>query len=241
MKSIKAVVRRMIDATIVPIARHISSRITPSYPAITTVLSELERRTASECADYVQANMQTSLNFSRKEDLWDHALTKVNARGLIVEFGVFSGYSINHIAKTFKDDVVYGFDSFEGLQEDWIGSEARKGTFDMGGRLPTVVANVQLVKGWFDKTIPLFLSEHGSPFCFMHIDCDTYEAAKIVFDLIGQRIQVGTVIVFDEYFGYRGWKIGEHKAWREFVSSMNFRYEYLGFSAQQVSVRITGK
>ena len=68
---------------------------------------------------------------------------------------------------------------------------------------------------------------------------DTYEAAKIVFDLIGQRIQDGTVIVFDEYFGYRGWKIGEYKAWQEFVSSTNTGYEYIGFSTQQVSVRIT--
>ena len=56
--------------------------------------------------------------------------------------------------------------------------------------------------------------------------------------LIGDHLKAGTVLVFDEYFGYRGWRIGEHKAWQEFVAERSVEYRYLAFSPQSVSVII---
>lgn len=92
------------------------------------------------------------------------------------------------------------------------------------------------MKGWFDKTIPGFLAANAGSFAFVHIDCDTYPAAKVALDLIGGRIAPGTVIVFDEYFGYRGWRQGEYKAWQEAVAAHGFSYEYIGFCHQQVAL-----
>jgi len=160
---------------------------------------------------------------------------------MAAEFGVWKGQSINHIAKRLSPDIVYGFDSFEGLREDWSGWSEPKGTFSLGGKLPKVRSNVRLVKGWFDQTLPSFLQANALPFAIVHLDSDTYEAAKTVLELISSRITEGTVIIFDEYFGYRGWRGGEFKAWQELVAATGFRYEYLAFSTQAVSVRVIKK
>ena len=235
----KNFLKKIMDSTVVPFCCYVSDRL-PDPPS-STVLSELERRTSIECADYAQAKMQNAVVFYTKTALWDHALTNVCVDGIFAEFGVFTGTSINYIAQKRKNAIVYGFDSFVGLKEDWTGHDFTKGAFDLGGKFPEVVSNVRLIKGWFDETIPEFLVQHSEPFAFIHCDCDTYEATKTVFDLLGDRITKGTIIVFDEYFGYRGWKIGEFKAWQDFVSSSDIEYEYLGFSTEEVSIRITNK
>jgi len=182
--------------------------------------------------------MPKALQFNKREDVWGYVWEKRKFAGLAAEFGVWNGYSINRIAQK-TNQLVYGFDSFAGLREDWSGGEFAKGKFDMGGKLPAVGENVRLVKGWFDETLPEFLAEHGEPFAFVHIDCDTYEAAKTILDLLESRILEGTVVVFDEYFGYRGWRLGEFKAWQEFVLRHEVRYEYLAYCATQVAVRVT--
>jgi len=53
---------------------------------------------------------------------------------------------------------------------------------------------------------------------------------------------VGTVIVFDEYFGYPGWREHEYRAWQEFVAASGVRFDYEGFTEgnEQVIVRLTG-
>jgi len=57
---------------------------------------------------------------------------------------------------------------------------------------------------------------------------------------LSQRLQAGTVIVFDEYFNYPNWQQHEFKAWREFVAERGVSYEYLAFARQQVALRIRG-
>jgi hypothetical protein len=233
IKFLKKAAKAVLDGTVIPAVHYVQSR-TPG----TTVLRELEARTAGECADYAQARMAAALNFEQKRDLWDHALGKAATGGLIAEFGVWKGRSINHIARRSRPAIVYGFDSFEGLREDWTGYSLAKGEFDLGGRMPAVEGNVRLLKGTFDETLPPFLSAYAQPFSFVHIDSDTYEAARTVLGRIGSRILAGTVIVFDEYFGYRGWRMGEFRAWQEFVLQGAVEYEYVAFSAQSVSVRV---
>jgi hypothetical protein len=230
-------IKKTLDRTLIPFLSYVRFRATAAAPPY-SVQQELALRTAAECADYVQSAMPKALQFDRRESLWDHAWTKLTGTGLIAEFGVWNGYSINRFAKKTKQ-MVYGFDSFTGLQEDWSGAKFAKGKFDLGGKLPKVQSNVELVKGWFEDTLPGFLANREDNFAFMHIDCDTYEATKTVLDLAGPRIKTGSILIFDEYFGYRGWKCGEFKAWQEFVSRNQIDYEYLAFSTSQVSVRVT--
>lgn len=234
----KQTIRLILDNSIVKVVAYVRSRL-PSKDSY-TVLDELARRTAADCAEYAQQNMSNSLSFENTENLWGHALSKRAVSGLLIEFGVWQGRSINYFARKVTD-TIYGFDSFEGLKEDWSGWGFAKGDFDLGGKLPKVENNVKLVKGWFDKTLPSFLVQHQQPVALLHIDSDTYDSAKVVLDLIGSRIIQGTVIIFDEYFGYRGWRMGEFKAWKEFVNKHGIEYEYLGFSVESVSLVITGR
>jgi hypothetical protein len=201
-----------------------------------SISSELRLRCAQECADYIHAHMERALEFENKEAFWKHALSKISVNGLMTEFGVWHGTSINFFAKSFPSSTIFGFDSFEGLQEDWAGSLGYpKGTFSLEGQLPTVESNVRLIKGWVEDTLPKFLEQNAGPSALIHVDTDTYEAAKTIFTCLDKRIVPGTVIIFDEYFGYRGWKIGEFKAWKEFVALNSVHYEYLGFHVEKVT------
>jgi hypothetical protein len=114
-----------------------------------------------------------------------------------------------------------------------------RGAFKLKGALPAVLANVKLIKGWFDQSLPAFLLDHPEPFSFVHIDCDTYEATSVILQLAGDRFRKGTVVVFDEYFGYRNWRMGEFKAWQEFTTTRSLNYEFLCFSDMAVSLIIT--
>lgn len=79
----------------------------------------LQLRALHDTADYVQANMAGTKSFPDKFALLDAALQTMSVEGLILEFGVWRGGTINHIAGKTKR-TVYGFDSFEGLPEDWF-------------------------------------------------------------------------------------------------------------------------
>jgi hypothetical protein len=72
----------------------------------------------------------------------------------------------------------------------------------------------------------------------MHLDCDLYSSTKTVFDLQGDRIVSGTVIQFDEYFNYPGWRTHEYKAFHEFIYDRGLQYTYLGYTLAGFSVAV---
>ena len=149
--------------------------------------------------------------------------------GLWLEFGVSGGASVNFIAKKIGR-TVYGFDSFEGLPEDWVKSRSNtqpKGSMSQNEQLPPSEANVQFVRGWFRDTLPRFLENHREPAAFVHIDSDLYSSAKCVLEKL--RFQNGSVIVFDEYYNYPLWRDGEHKAFQEFLAARAFRSKCIGY------------
>ena len=113
-----------------------------------------------------------------------------------------------------------------------------KGTFDLGGKMPPVEDNVTLHKGWFDKTLPAFLKTNSQAISLCHIDCDTYESALYVLQKIAKRLVPGSVLVFDEYYGYPNWENGEFRAWQEVCKKSKSKYDYLAFANMQVAVVI---
>jgi len=231
--------RRFVDGTVIRLLEYVR-RTLPSGRDIELVprlIPELLRRAVADSADYADTHMAAALGFSDQKDARTHAFGRRPAAGLILEFGVRAGRSINFFAGL-TDQPLYGFDSFEGLREDWKGTGHAAGHFGVGGRLPSVPAHVTLIKGWFDEVLPGFLAAHPGPISFVHIDSDTYEAAATILRLAADRVVPGTVVMFDEYFGYRGWRMGEFKAWQEFVTQHGLRYEYLCFSDDSVAVVI---
>lgn len=187
---------------------------------------------------YVKKHMSHLVSFSNKFDLLEFALSKVrDENGLYLEFGVFKGETINFVSSR-TSSVVHGFDSFEGLPEFWRDG-FDKGAFGLDG-LPKVNDNVRLYKGWFDESLPLFISQQAdSEVSFLHVDCDLYSSTKTIFEVLANRIVDGTVIVFDEYFNYDGWENGEIKAFREFLNSNNLTYDYLSYNRYNEQVAVT--
>ena len=145
---------------------------------------------------------------------------------LWLEFGVATGRSINYISK-FTDNKVYGFDSFEGLPENWY-SRFKKGHFSREGKLPKVRDNVELIKGWFDNTLPDFIKNKNKKVSFIHMDADLYSSTKCIFDNLKNYIDNDCIIVFDEIFHYSEFENGELKALYEFVTENDVDYEWIG-------------
>ena len=175
-------------------------------------------------------------SFSTKSEVLEYAASQCTIPGLHLEFGVFSGQSINMISKIFNSEIIFGFDSFEGLPENWRDGFP-SGMFRMD-RLPIVNKNVRLIKGWYNETIPKFIESNPGNIAFMHVDCDLYSSTKTIFDLLQDRICKGTIIVFDEYFNYPGWKNGEFKAFLEYVTENRIKYNYITYNNTNEQVAI---
>lgn len=165
------------------------------------------------------------------DDIWtyfDYVCSKVKHRdGLYLEFGVHRGFSINIISERIGNNIIYGFDGFEGMPEKWI-PRLEKGELSENGKLPKVNDNVRLVKGWFDETLPDFVSKHSGEKCsFIHIDSDLYSSAKCVFSVLKDNIGSGTIICFDEFVGHIGWREDEYKAFMEFIEETGYAFKYI--------------
>lgn len=199
----------------------------------------LQRRATAATAEYIERNLSVVPAFETARELLIAALQKSSLIGdrLALEFGVFQGNSINLIAEQLQS-TVHGFDSFEGLPEAWR-SHFDKGHFAVNG-LPKVRDNVELFKGWFNDTLPIFLREHTGDVGFLHVDCDLYSSTVTVLKFLAPRLKPGAVIVFDEYFNYPGWREGEFKAFQEFITCSGLDYEYLGYNClhQQAAVML---
>lgn len=203
---------------------------------------QLQKNALESTAKYVEENMIGAVSVSDLFALLKFALSQAKPDGMFLEFGVAGGNTINFIAKNVQK-TVHGFDSFEGLPEFWIdniGGRYEKGTFNMNGKLPSVRENVQLHVGWFDKTLPEFVASQNEYISFMHVDCDLYSSTKSIFDILGERVKPGTIIVFNEYFNYPGWQQHEFKAFQQFVADKNIKYDYIAYNklGWEVAVKI---
>ena len=189
---------------------------------------------------FIQQNMTNSIACLKQNELFNHALSKVEISGLNAEFGVKSGKSIKSLCQKpkLRKDTIYGFDSFCGLPDDWTGTRTRAGRLKVSSNIPKLPKNVEIVKGWFKETLPEFLNQHKENFAFIHIDCDLYKSTKDILDNIKDRIVKGTIIIFDEYFNYPNWQQHEYKAFMEFVQANNVKFQYIGYAHTQVAIKI---
>lgn len=201
------------------------------------VFTALDQEAARSSAELLRTSVHGATLHVDKIETLRHAIRHAPRDGLVLEFGVASGATLSVIAQERPDDV-FGFDSFEGLPEQWrLGFDA--GTF-AADALPQV-PQATLVVGLFDQTLPSFLVEHPEPLAFVHVDCDLYSSARTILELLAPRFKVGTVLLFDEYYNYPGWQQHEYRAWQEFVTASGIRYEHVGLTMddEQVSVRLT--
>jgi len=201
---------------------------TPLWDSVQSVV-------ANECANYVCQNMQDALQFERKNDFWDFII-KQSPCNSFWEFGVCKGVSLRYFSRHFKS--LHGFDSFEGLQENWRGHNLASGAFSVHGKIPKLDKNVSLYPGWFCDTVSYFLSKNQDIPDVIHVDCDTYESSFYILNNIVSRVKPGCIIIFDEYLLYRGWKTGEFKAWSDIRLKYGLKYTYIAFSEMSVAIKV---
>jgi len=196
-----------------------------------------ERDAVASTARFVQREMAGACHFGNPHATLEHALSIAPHGGLALEFGVYTGTTLTIIAAR-RDGAVHGFDSFDGLPENWrIGFGS--GTFGVDS-LPDV-PGAELVVGLFDDTLPGFLAAHPGPVDLLHVDADLYSSAVTVLRHVGPRLRPGSVVVFDEFFNYPGWKAHEARAWAEYTTAqkIGFRYEAYTLDNEQVVLRLT--
>ncbi len=204
---------------------------------------QLQKIASLDTARYIKENLQGINSVSNKFEVHNIAIKNITLNGgEILEFGVYSGGTINYLAKKLPSKKIYGFDSFEGLPENWRDGFPM-GKFNIKKSLPMVKKNVKLLPGWFNESIPKYLIEHNNNnnlISYLHIDCDLYSSTKTIFELLGEKIVSGSIIVFDEYFNYDGWENGEFLAFQEFINLRNLKYEYLTYNRihEQVALKI---
>jgi hypothetical protein len=144
---------------------------------------------------------------------------KLAHRGTACEFGVWNGESLKTI-RDVRKPTVYGFDSFNGLPENWQFGENKHNIGHFKTEVPKdMPLGVELVVGLFEDTIPKWLETHLEPIYFVHIDCDLYSSTKTVLNAINDRLVEGSIILFDELVNfdnkYPNWEQGEWKALNE--------------------------
>jgi len=145
-----------------------------------------------------------------------------------LEFGVACGATLRQLAE--HAPLIYGFDSFEGLPEDW--TDERGGLQEPKGKFACHVpdelrSNTYLVIGRFEDTLPKWLVSHGQPFGIVHIDCDLYSSTKFVLDQLEPFLD-GAVIAFDEIRGFPAGEYHEGRAWAEFLARGPYVARLLG-------------
>lgn len=202
------------------------------------LLEERNRRAAVQTYDFIEQQMDgaffTMDQFHVIESMADEIMA---LDGQLLDLGVYKGASTRRLASIFPDAIIHGFDSFEGLPDDW--AHVPRGAFgDIAGTLPEMPENVQLYKGWFSDTLPVWRTEYEGPISMLRVDCDIYSSTVDIFDAVGEMLHPECVIVFDELIGYYGWQHHEHKAFAEFVEKESLAYEYVAYGLTYTIARL---
>ena len=135
--------------------------------------------------------------FESRYDLYQYVNSEIveNAPIDYLEFGVYRGDSIIYWTQLNRDQNsrFFGFDSFEGLPEDWVGFSgvAPRGSFGVGGRIPQVNdPRVEFVKGYFQTVLPDFLRGFAAKNrLLVHCDADLYTSTLCALASLNQVIQ----------------------------------------------------
>lgn len=176
-----------------------------------------------------------------------------NSDELLLDLGVWIGWS-TRLTSEASGRTVYGFDTFEGLVEDWQIEDQfliKQGTFSLSDPLSqrfirdtgvtlhdgipaTLGRKVQYVKGKTYDTLAPFLAERpGAPIRLFHMDLDTYESCLHGLETCKDRFVEGSILVFDEYLVTNG----EMLAFFEFQDryGLQFRYRAWGLEVGEMN------
>ncbi|HEY4062654.1 MAG TPA: class I SAM-dependent methyltransferase [Puia sp.] len=158
-----------------------------------------------------------------------------------LEFGVAGGTSFAWWVKANQHprSLFYGFDTFEGLPENW--HFFKKGAFSFDTPFMDDPRGT-FIKGLFQDTLYKFLDNYGkntaSPDVtrVLHLDADLYSSTLFALTMLAPYLRGGDILLFDEF------NIPNHEfaAWNDFVRSYYIKYEVIGAvnNFYQTAIRI---
>jgi O-methyltransferase len=158
-----------------------------------------------------------------------------------LEFGVASGTSFAWWIKANQHpgSRFVGFDTFEGLPEDW--HFFKKGAFSFDAPL-VEDARGTFIKGLFQDTLYNFLANYRTNIDnpeatrVLHLDADLYSSTLFALTMLAPFLRNGDILLFDEF------NIPNHEfaAWSDFVRSYYIKYEVIGSvnNFYQTAIRI---
>ncbi len=168
-----------------------------------------------------------------RKDLWDICIGTMGKATsvLMLEFGVWQGESISYFSKnlTHSASCFWGFDSFEGLPEDW--KHMQKGTFSTKGTMPVIDdSRVHFVKGWFQNTFAegVASARGANPTpgaVLVHFDADLYSSTLFLLSRLYDQFEEYHFI-FDEFTG------DECRALLNFQQSHGCEVEFIAYSGR---------
>ena len=153
------------------------------------------------------------------------------------EFGVWRGVSFEYLINTFKEG--YGFDSFDGLPEDW--HNEKQGNYSADGVIPRIEGGT-FVAGEFKNTLPIFFSKPRPLASIINFDADLYSSTLCALNYSKPIIDKDTILILDEFIINKNWEQDEYKALNEFCSKNNLSYEVLAvsYNTKQVALKLIG-
>jgi len=164
--------------------------------------------------------------YEKRTELWKFCLNKIeNHPTDYLEFGVYEGESIKWWLENMKnpESRLFGFDSFEGLPEDWHDG-LKQTLFDCSGKIPQIDdKRVVFVKGLFQDTLQNFISGYKPQSrIIVHIDSDLYSSALFCLTKLDHLMKKGTIIIFDEFL-----LLHEFLAFHDYIRSYSRKYSVI--------------
>ena len=153
------------------------------------------------------------------------------------EFGVWRAESFKYLIKTFGKG--YGFDTFDGLPENWHKEKA--GTYSSDGNIPKIKGG-KFIVGNFEKTLPGFFKRNRPMASIINFDADLYSSTICALNFAKPVIDQHTILIFDEFLMNQNWEQDEYRALEEFCLNNKYSYEVLALSffTKQVAIKIIG-
>lgn len=153
-----------------------------------------------------------------------------------LELGVYKGTSANYFSSFVK--TLYVFDSFEGLRENWSGTDLEAGYLSLNKKLPKLNSNIIPTVGWVENTLEPFLIKTNPKIAFVHFDMDTYSPTKYALEKIKPYLVKDSIIIFDDMINYIGWQEGEYKALNDVFAKNEFIYKAFDLDGGQCVIQI---
>ena len=147
---------------------------------------------------------------------------------LFIELGVFTGLTLNLINKNTEDVIVYGFDTFTGLPEDWAESSENvlytKNSFSVHG-IPEDTEKNKFIVGRIEDTLSNFLKEKNQKIRFIHLDLDLYSTSKNAFEIVFDWLEDEAIVVVDDVYALPSWEEYSIKALADCFDESKYELE----------------